>query len=151
MSGVEFIVGTVLGGVPIAVMAFEKYQTLSTMLSTFRNPREIVRMQSKVGSQRTIFRNNAINLLSSVTNDRELIHTWISGLTESKNNASSPTADINLTLADIYRSRIDSLKDTFSSCKSTLDEIMSTLEKISEELSSIANVVGKSSEVSSCS
>ncbi|KAH7002587.1 hypothetical protein EDB80DRAFT_720802 [Ilyonectria destructans] len=146
MSGVEFIVGTVLGGVPIAVMAFEKYQTLSTMLSTFRNPREIVRMQSKVGSQRTIFRNNAINLLSSVTNDRELIHSWISGLTDSNNNASSPTADIDLTLADIYRSRIDSLKDTFSSCKSTLDEIMSTLGKISEELSSIANVVGKSSE-----
>lgn len=149
MSGVEFIVGTVLGGVPVAVLAFEKYQTLSTMLSTFRNPREIVRMQSKVGSQRTIFRNNAINLLSSVTNDRESIHSWISGLTDSSSHASSLTADIDFTLADVYRSRIDSLKDTFSSCKSTLDEIMSTLEKISEELSSIAKVVGKSLEVSS--
>ncbi|KAH7159536.1 hypothetical protein B0J13DRAFT_492650 [Dactylonectria estremocensis] len=146
MSGVEFIVGTVLGGVPVAVLAFEKYQTLSTMLSTFRNPREIVRMQSKVGSQRTIFRNNAINLLSSVTNDRESIHSWISGLTDSSSHASSLTADIDFTLADVYRSRIDSLKDTFSSCKSTLDEIMSTLEKISEELSSIAKVVGKSLE-----
>lgn len=147
MSGVEFIVGTILGGVPVVVMAFEKYQTLSNAVSTFRSPKEILRMQSKVGAQRTIFRNNAVNLLSSLMNNRELVHTWMAELCNANTDGGCSTPTEKFVLSDIYRDRISSLADTFSSCKSTLDEILSTVEKISEELASLAKAVGKSSEV----
>ncbi|KAI9155559.1 hypothetical protein HJFPF1_08143 [Paramyrothecium foliicola] len=148
MSGVELIVGTILGGVPVTVLAFEKYQTLSSAVSRFRNPKEVLRMQSKVGAQRTIFRNNAINLLSSLTNDRELVQSWMAELSCSSKDRSCVTPHKSFVLPEIYHDRIDSLIDTFSSCKATLDEILRIVEKISEELAGLEKALGKSIELS---
>ncbi|KAK0722701.1 hypothetical protein B0T26DRAFT_641362 [Lasiosphaeria miniovina] len=161
MSGVEFIVGVVLGAVPIAVLAFEQYGKLSAHISTFRNPREIVKLQSKVSAQRTIFRNNAINLLSAITNDRELVRSMLSAFGQTiagandDNPQRNPTQSsrhkivVELKMSEIYRNRIDSLEESLESCHKTILQIVVSLEKLVEELSGLAGTIQKSGDSTS--
>ena len=71
MSGIEFIVGTVLSAVPIALETYDRSGRVFEVFSVFKQyPREVLILEAKLRAQRTIFRNNAINLLTAITKDR---------------------------------------------------------------------------------
>ncbi|EEY20521.1 predicted protein [Verticillium alfalfae VaMs.102] len=74
MSGVELIVGAVLGSVPIALEAYDRSGRLFETISTFRHyAKEVDLLDAKLSTQRIIYRNNAINLLTAVTQDRDSV------------------------------------------------------------------------------
>jgi len=71
MSGIEFIVSTVLASVPIALELYDRSGRVFEVFSTVKQyPREVLILEAKLSNQRTIFRNNAINLLTAITKDR---------------------------------------------------------------------------------
>lgn len=144
MSGVEFIVGTVLGAVPLVLYAFDKYGKVSEAISTFRSPREFTKLQTRVGTQRTIFRNNSINLLSAITNQHEEILAWFAAVEPAAlSGQNPPNPGLDLHMDPIYHERVESLKDSFESCSSTLKQLERTLTTISDELSGLVKVVEK--------
>jgi len=171
VSGVEFIVGAVLGSVPIAITAFEKYGKASEFPSTFRSRGEIENLQSRVRTQKSIFRNTAINLLlSAITNDYDLVHTVISTLgqafrrdptsTQSSGSSNAACGKLELTAEEIagisrelkmsviHRDRIDSLEETFRSCNDTIEQITAALERLVRQLEDIGMSMQRGANVS---
>jgi len=146
MSGVEFIVGVVLASVPVAVQMFEQYAKFSATISNFRRySTEIVKLQSKVGAQKTIFRNNAANLLSAITDDPETIHSWLSA-TRTGNDTAVADPD-RWELAAVYRDRIDILEESFQSCDKTVIQIVAALDIIKDEVSGLARALERTDDV----
>jgi hypothetical protein len=79
MSGIEFIIGTVLAAVPIALEAYDRSNRVFEVFSVFRQySREVLTLEAKLSAQRTIFRNNAINLLRAITRDRATVQDIVS-------------------------------------------------------------------------
>ena len=135
MSGAEFAVGVVLAALPIAIKSFDKF--FST-LTTFReSPKSVRKLQAIVSTQRVLFRTEVISLSSVITDDRDLIQTWL-----------ETPHEVALTLSDIYRNRIDSLQELFQSCKLTLDLFVVTLEEITAEIEALVIKIGKRDSMS---
>ncbi|KAK1754870.1 hypothetical protein QBC47DRAFT_382022 [Echria macrotheca] len=144
MSGVEFTVGVVLASVPIAFELFEQYGKLSGKISTFRHhSKEILKLQCLIGAQRTIFRNNTINLLSAITRDNDRIRSWISttGLGD-ESVGSVNDSPRHWILSEVCRSRIESLRESLKSCDDVAAQIASVLNEIVSEVSAIAKAIG---------
>src|ERR1700712_1442889 len=103
MSGIELIVGTVLASVPIALEAYDRSGRVFELFSVFRQyPREVLILDAKLSAQRTIFRNNAINLLTAITKDRAKIQDVL-------DQPSSQATRLELVMASVYRNRVDAL------------------------------------------
>ncbi|RSL88528.1 hypothetical protein CEP51_001696 [Fusarium floridanum] len=121
MSGVELIVGVVLGSIPIAIEVYNRSSRVVEVFSTFKQyPREVSILDAKLGVQRTIFRNNAINLLTTITKDQEYVLEVI-------NRPVSTTENSDLVMASVYRNRIDALEESFQSCALTTNQIRNSL------------------------
>ncbi|KAI8673027.1 hypothetical protein NCS56_00767400 [Fusarium sp. Ph1] len=121
MSGVELIVGAVLGSIPIAIEVYDRSGRVFEVFSAFKQfPREVSILDAKLSVQRAIFRNNAINLLAVITRDQEYV-------LEAINRPKSTAASLGLAMAPVYRSRIDDLEMSFESCAQTAEQIRNSL------------------------
>lgn len=126
MSGFE-IVGVVLGGIPIVLEAYNRYQTVSKTFSSFRqHSRALSRLDTILNAQKTIFRGDVTKLLTAVTNDAEKARSFISG----------KRSWDDLGIHGLDRTRAETLRDTFSSWKDTLGEIHDSLQAICSEVES---------------
>src|SRR5947208_7010404 len=107
MSGIEFIVGTVLSAVPIALETYDRSGRVFEVFSVFKQyPREVLILEAKLSAQRTIFRNNTINLLTTITKNRVKVQEVI-------NQPSSQTARLGLAIASVYQHRVEVLDESF--------------------------------------
>ncbi|CEI63691.1 hypothetical protein FVEN_g6812 [Fusarium venenatum] len=126
MSGFE-IVGVVLGGIPIVLEAYNRYQTVSKTFSGFRqHSRALSRLDTILNAQKTIFRGDVTKLLTAVTNDAEKTRSLISG----------ERSWDDLGIRGLDHTRAETLRDAFSSWKATLDEIHDSLQAICSEVES---------------
>jgi len=158
MSGVEFIVGAVLGSVPLAVILLEKYAVFSEGLSTVRNPNRALKLpMTRVETQKTAFRVIAIKLLSVITDDRDLISSTMSELTEMARDTNlsssiTPQSTIRtareLKMSSIYHNCVDTLENSFKSCKDTVELIVEVLDILMKKLSKIAEYIQGPASVS---
>jgi hypothetical protein len=142
MSGLEIIVGTVLAAVPIALDSYDRSGRLSKIFSVFKQyPREVIILEAKLGAQRTIFRNNAINLLTAITKDRVKVQ-------EIMDNPSSQSARLGLVMASVYQHRVDALDESFVACRQTAEQIHNTLQLLCLQFEAFRAEVGEKQEVS---
>lgn len=124
MSGIDFIVGTVLAAVPIALETYDHSGKVFEVFSVFKQyPREVLILETKLCAQRTIFRNNAINLLTAITKDRLKVQ-------EVMNQPSSQAARLGLVMASVYQHRMDALDESFVACRQTAEQIHNTLQML---------------------
>lgn len=127
----EFIVGTVLAGVPIVLETYEHYARLSQGCSTFRHySRELAKLDTVMKIQKTLFRGNLIKLLTALTDDptaRDLLARDASAQWQALNIAVPCGQDQN---------RLDALGEMFESWEETLDLVRQSIEAICLELES---------------
>jgi hypothetical protein len=142
MSGIEFIVGTVLAAVPIALETYDRSGRVFEVFSVFKQyPREVLVLDAKLSAQRTIFRNNAINLLTAITKDRVMVQ-------EVMDRPSSKTARLALVMASVYPQRMDALDESFVACRQTAEQIHSTLQQLCYQFNAFQAEVGDKQDVS---
>ncbi|KAK3326074.1 hypothetical protein B0H66DRAFT_637403 [Apodospora peruviana] len=145
MSGVELIVGTVLASVPIALEAYDRLGRIFEVFSVFRQyPREVLILEAKLGAQRTIFRNTAINLLTAITKDRLKVQHVVS-------QPSLQAVSQTLVLAPIYRDRLDALHESFVACRQTADQVESTLQVLFAQFDTFRTELGEKQDAASTS
>ncbi|KAI8723138.1 hypothetical protein NCS52_00168900 [Fusarium sp. LHS14.1] len=133
----EFIVGTVLAGVPIVLEAYDRYWDLSKGFTTFRHhSKELVKLDTILNTQKTLFRGNITKLLTAITNDPERAR----GLLSERSQESWQTLQLETINSE---QRLESLRDTFTSWKATLDQVLSSVTAICLEVESfrITNAV----------
>ena len=141
MSGVELIVGVVLGSIPIAIEVYNRSGRVFEVFSAFKQyPREVSILDAKLSVQRTIFRNNAINLLTDITRDPEYVLEVI-------NRPVSTTWKSDLAMAPMYRNRVDALEESFESCARTADHIRSSLMVLCSQSDDFRAEVGERQDV----
>jgi hypothetical protein len=142
MSGIEFIIGTVLAAVPIALEAYDRSNRIFEVFSIFRQyPREVLTLEAKLSAQRTIFRNNAINLLSAITRDRAMVQEVLS-------LPSSKAVRDSLVLNPEYQLRQEALGETFMTCHQTAQQVQHALEQLCLQAESFGADLGQRQEVS---
>ncbi|RSM07199.1 hypothetical protein CDV31_008752 [Fusarium ambrosium] len=126
----EFIVGTVLAGVPIVLEAYDRYWDLSKGFTTFRHySKELVKLDTILQAQKTLFRGNIIKLLTAITNDTERAR----GLLSERSQETWQTLRLETGNSE---QRLESLRDTFTSWKATLDQVLSSVTAICLEVES---------------
>ncbi|EEU40090.1 uncharacterized protein NECHADRAFT_76030 [Fusarium vanettenii 77-13-4] len=133
----EFIVGTVLAGVPIVLEAYDRYWDLSKGFTTFRHySKELVKLDTILNTQKTLFRGNITKLLTAITNDPERAR----GLLSERSKETWETLKLETINSE---QRLESLRDTFTSWKATLDQVLLSVTAICFEVESfrITNVV----------
>lgn len=144
MSGVEFIVGTVLASIPLTLEVYDRSGRVFQVFSVFRHyPREASIFKTRLDVQRTIFRNNAINLLTVITNDRSIVHEVI-------RKPSRESARHGLVMASAYANRLDALQESFDSCCQIVHHIRGCLELICSQYDEFDAEVGAERYVSKC-
>ncbi|TPX08989.1 uncharacterized protein E0L32_009568 [Thyridium curvatum] len=135
MSGVELIVGAVLGAIPIALEAYDRsgrvFQVFST--SVKRYPSEVLLLETRLGAQKAIFRNNAVNLLTAITKDRVRVQ-------EVLDKPSSDAAKAGLVMSSLLgltkphiTKAIDELRDFNQDFGLITDHIIKALHSIADE------------------
>ncbi len=141
MSGIEFIIGTVLAAVPIALEAYDRSNRVFEVFSVFRQyPREVLTLEAKLSAQRTIFRNNAINLLRAITRDRATVQEVV--------NQPSSKSLRDLVLNSAYQIRQDALEESFMTCHQTAQQIQHALEQLCLQAEAFGADLGQRQEVS---
>jgi hypothetical protein len=141
MSGFE-IAGIVLALVPLALEGYDRSWRVFEVFSIFKQyPREVDILEAKLGAQRTIFRNNCIDLLTAITKDRVKVQEVI-------DQPSSKVARQGLVIASLYQNRVDALDESFVACRRTIEEIHHTLELLCLQLETFRVEVGRKQEVS---
>ncbi|KAI8689595.1 hypothetical protein NCS56_00223100 [Fusarium sp. Ph1] len=124
----EFIVGTVLAGVPIVLEAYDRYWDLSKGFTTFRQySKELVKLDTILKTQKTLFRGNIIKLLTAITNDPDRAR----GLLSERSQETWQTLRLEIINSE---QRLESLRDTFKSWKATLDQVLSSVTAICLEV-----------------
>jgi hypothetical protein len=142
MSGIEFIIGTVLAAVPIALEAYDRSNRVFEVFSVFRQyPREVLTLEAKLSAQRTIFRNNAINLLRAITRDRATVQEVVS-------QPSSKALRDSLLLNSTYQLRQDALEESFMTCHQTAQQIQHALKQLCLHAEAFGSDLGQRQEVS---
>ena len=125
MSGLE-AVGLLLGIIPLIIEAFDHCERTYDAFSTYQKyPKEIMKMNSKLGAQRTVFRNNCNNLLTKMIGDRSRVYEMLS----------NPSHEMwgDRTLNATFLRYFESLDQTFYSCQRTMEQILEALKVIGRE------------------
>jgi hypothetical protein len=139
MSAID-VAGLILGVIPLIVEGFDHYKRAFAAFNTYRHyPKELTKLDAKIGAQKTVFRNNCINLLSTITNDRPKVHAMLSDLS----HAGWQNEDIHKNLAN----RIDALDESFTSCQRTMNQIHQVLQEICREIESFQTILIANNEV----
>lgn len=137
MSGIEFIVSAVLAVVPIALEAYDHSGRVFEVFSvSVHYPREVLVLEMKLAAQRTIFRNNAINLLTAVTKDRVRVQ-------EVMNQPSSQSARTGLIMAPVYQHRLDALDESFEACRQVAEHVHNSLQLLCRQSEAFRAEVGE--------
>ncbi|KAI1768110.1 hypothetical protein GGR53DRAFT_524831 [Hypoxylon sp. FL1150] len=140
MSGIEFIVGTALASIPLALEAYDRSGRVFEVFKTFKHyPREVILLEAKLSNQKTIFRNNAVILLTAITKDRAKVQ-------EVMKQPSSPAAREDLAIASLYEHHLDSLDESFSSCRQTAEQVNSSLQFLYAQFETFRAEVGEKKE-----
>ncbi|KAI0169622.1 hypothetical protein GGR52DRAFT_475210 [Hypoxylon sp. FL1284] len=143
MSGVEFIVGTSLASISLALEAYDRSGRVFEIFKTFKHyPREFTLLEAKLSNQRTIFRNNAANLLTAITKDRFKV-------SEVMKQPSSPAARGDLAIASLFENRLDSLDESFVSCSRTAGQVKRSLQSLFTQFEAFRAEVGEKEGMSS--
>lgn len=144
MSGIELIVGAVLGAIPIALETYDRSGRVFEVFSSFRQyPREVLILETKLGAQRTIFRSNAVNLLTAITKNR----VQVQGVLD---QPSSHAARLGLVMSPLYLRRLDTLDEAFVSCRQTAERINEALQRLCSQAEAFRAEVGEKQDVSCC-
>lgn len=139
MSGVE-VAGLILGAIPLIIEGFKRSQIAFAAFDTYRHyPKELTKLNAKISAQKTVFRNNCINLLSTITNDRPKVDAM---LTEISHAAWQDAAMYN-TLA----TQVEALDESFTSCQRTMEQIDNALQSICKETEAFQAILIANSEV----
>jgi hypothetical protein len=137
MSGAETVVGLVLGILPLLISTAEHYETI---LRPFRRYRryapELLLYQKQLGTQKTIFRNECMLLLTTLTDN----HTAKLMLKESNHPSWTDT--------DLDESFAQQLGDSGNACKTLIDLIDETLKAVEEEAENFGLIIQESIPVS---
>ncbi|KAK3684088.1 hypothetical protein B0T22DRAFT_520592 [Podospora appendiculata] len=104
MSGVQSIVGTVLGGLPMVVGAFEEYRKLSMTLD---------KIQVRLDAQQFIFEDGVRRLQLAIEKSRESIESWVSSQSEA-----------------VSGGLIDLIRKNSNHCKKLLDQIAELIHQM---------------------
>ena len=130
MSGIE-IAGLIIGSIPLILEAFDRSErTLDFFRTCGRYAKELTKLNSILGAQRSIFRNNCINLLSTVTSDPGRAHEIVAmSPTDATAWFNSAHKEYDLTLSPNMPA-----SETLRSCRSVLLLIQQSLETITQEL-----------------
>ncbi len=141
MSGFE-ITGVILGVIPLIIEAFNRSEQAFAAFATYRRyPKELAKLDSKLGAQKTVFRNNCINLLSTITSDRQKVHDMLS--------QPSHEAWHDNMLHQTFKVRIEALDQSLESCQRTMEQIYEALQSISLETEDFKAALVVDPEVSS--
>jgi hypothetical protein len=125
MSGIETIVGLILGGVPIVLEAYDRYCSISKTFTTFRqHSKELLRLDAFLDAQKSLFRSNVARLLRVLTNDRDKASSLLS---DDANWA-------GFRIHGISHTRVDVVQNPFKSWKAILDQIYNILQSICSEV-----------------
>lgn len=72
MSGVEFILSTVIGVIPLVLEAYDRYGKVAGAIKTLRHPqRHLDILHAQIVTQETLFRNSVSKLLVALTDDAQ--------------------------------------------------------------------------------
>ncbi|KAJ5151061.1 uncharacterized protein N7482_010313 [Penicillium canariense] len=124
----EFIVGTVLAGVPIVLEAYEYYWKISDGFSNFRHySRELIKLDTIMKTQKTLFRGNIVKLLTALTKDQDLARDLLSDASKER------WATIQLH-GSHNPNRLESLRDAFSSWEATMKLVLDSITTVCGEL-----------------
>ena len=127
MSGFE-IVGIIIGGIPLAFEAYDRYWAVSKAFSTFRNhSNELDKLDTILKTQKTLFRSNVIKVLTIVSDDPSVVRSLVSG----DGNCTWQDLRLKPTLQNVLE---DSLKESFKSWEENLEQIRRTLLSICTEI-----------------
>lgn len=139
MSGVE-VAGLILGAIPLIIEGYDRSQKAFVAFDTYRHyPKELTKLDAKIGAQKTMFRNTCVNLLSAITNDRSMVHAMLS----EPSHAGWQDEEIQRTLA----ARLNALDESFVSCQRTMDQIHQTLRDICRETGPFQTVLVANNKV----
>ena len=140
MSGAE-AAGLLLGIIPLIIEAFDHCERTYDAFATYQKyPREIMKIDTKLGAQRTVFRNNCINLLTKLTGDRKRIQDMIS----------RPSHEMwrDRRLNQMLLTHLETLNQTFHSCQRTMEHIYEALQAISQETEGFRKLLKETKTVS---
>ncbi|RDW57644.1 hypothetical protein BP6252_13726 [Coleophoma cylindrospora] len=138
MSGVE-VAGLLLGAIPIALEAYDRSERAFSAFDVYRHyPKELKKLEAKLGAQKTVFRNNCINLLSTISDDRSRVYAMLS----EPSHSGWQDQDIHHALA----SRSNALDESFTSCQRTMEQIHEALQSIGKEAEEFQHVLASNSE-----
>jgi hypothetical protein len=139
MSGIE-VAGLVLGAIPLIVECFESSQKAFRAFDTCRHyPKELTKLDAKIGAQKTVFRNTCINLLSTITNDRPKVNAMLS--------RSSHAGWQDEELQSTFANQLGALDESFTSCQRTMNQIHRTLQGICQDIEEFQALLTVDSEV----
>ena len=128
MSGIE-IAGLVLGSIPLILEAFDRSERTFDAFRTYRKyPKEIEKLNSRIGAQKTVFRNNCNTFLTILTDDRRRIHEMVHEPTSNAWNEQGLGALLKFRLD---QRRVESISATLDSCHRTMKQILEALQDIS--------------------
>lgn len=134
MSGVE-VAGVILGAIPLVIEAFDHCGRAYDAFATYKEyPREIMKIDSKLGAQRTVFRNSCINLLASLTDDRQRV---LDMVTQPSHEMWKDQRRLN----EMFSLQTGSLDQTFHSCNRTMEQIHVALQAINRETEGIRSLL----------
>ncbi|KAI1328381.1 hypothetical protein F5Y16DRAFT_398549 [Xylariaceae sp. FL0255] len=123
----EFIIGTVLAGIPIVLEAYDRYWQMSEAFSTFRHSStELMKIETTLKPQKTLFRRNALDLLTVITNNPAMAQDLLS--------TSNSPGWMKLKMDDIFAGRVESLQEAFCSWMATAMQIKLCLTSLCRNL-----------------
>ena len=142
MIGID-VAGLLLGAIPVIIEGYGSLEKTFAFFETLRSfPREIKKLDAKLGTQKTVFRNNCINLLSALSDDRHAVYAMLSEST----HVNWQNENFSRKLAD----RVDAgaLDESFLSCHRTMNLIHESLQSINREVEGFKSVLNPPNEVS---
>ncbi|KAH6842693.1 hypothetical protein B0I37DRAFT_345914 [Chaetomium sp. MPI-CAGE-AT-0009] len=128
MSGVELIVGAVLGAVPIVLETYDRYDKVLKAFQTFRHPSpELNCLGATLRTQKMLFASDITKLRDALADN-----------TDTARNLLSEHPDWTAFQAHgLSRARAECLRGLFSSWKENLDQIHGNLQVIEGEVASV--------------
>jgi hypothetical protein len=139
MSGIE-VAGLLLGVIPLVIEGYHGLEKAFAIYEAYRSyPKELKKFEAKLGAQKTVFRNNCINLLSSISNDRPKVYAMLSD----SGHVGWHDGDIHRRLAN----RVEALDESFLSCQRTMEQIHEALQSISREVEAFQVILNPPNEV----
>ncbi|KAG7286688.1 hypothetical protein NEMBOFW57_008999 [Staphylotrichum longicolle] len=128
MSGVELIVGTALGSIPIVLEVYDRYDKVLKAFRTFRHPSpELNCLGATLGMQKMLFASDIIKVRDALTDNPD----------RARNLLSEVPDWAAFQLHGLSKARAECLRGLFTSWKENVDQIHRNLQVIEGEVESV--------------